>query len=259
MNAATGLLHVLAHVRRGILLVGPADLADQQDAVGVRIFLEQPQTVHVIQPAHGVAADADARALGDAQARALPHRLVRQRAAAADDAHGLARAAPLLGPVHVDVPRHDADLAPGIGVRIARALARAGLHARCNDARAVRADQRDQALCRVAVGAAGGEIHLIENGPRAHHVLHGDTLGDAADHPHTGVGRLEHRIGREGRGHEDHGRFRPGLGDRLLHRVEDGDRGVLIDLELRAALARCHAAHNAGSIAEAPAGVDGAE
>src|SRR3712207_9496718 len=56
----------------------------------------------------------------------------------------------------------------------------------------------------------------------AHHVVHGDAFGYAADSAHAPVQRLEDGVGGEGRGDEYHAGVRPGLPDRLLHRVEDG-------------------------------------
>ena len=50
------------------------------------------------------------------------------------------------------------------------------------------------------------------------HVLHRDALGDAHDEVDAGVGRLEDRLGREPRRHEDHRR----VGARFPDRVGDG-------------------------------------
>src|ERR1019366_10044258 len=87
----------------GRALLGTApDLADEDDAVRVRVRLEELEHVDEVHAAHGVSPDADARGLPDAERRELPHGLVRERPRARDDAHvaGL-----------VDVPGHDANLA----------------------------------------------------------------------------------------------------------------------------------------------------
>src|SRR5581483_8614872 len=80
---------------------GAADFAHHQDRLGLRVVLEQVQGVDERRTDNGVAAQSDASRLAEAQIRKLPDRLVRQRAAAADDADraGL-----------VDVAGHDADL-----------------------------------------------------------------------------------------------------------------------------------------------------
>ena len=58
------------------------------------------------------------------------------------------------------------------------------------------------------------------------HVERRDALGDADDERHVGVGRLEHRVGREGGGHEDARGVRAGLRDRLGDGVEDRHAAV---------------------------------
>ena len=55
-------------------------------SVGVRVALEHPEDVDEGGAVHGVATDADAGGLTNAQAGELAHRLVGQRAAAGDDA-----------------------------------------------------------------------------------------------------------------------------------------------------------------------------
>ncbi len=97
-----GLLHVQLDEFRGLLLGVAADLADHDDPLRLGIFLEQPQHVDELHALHGVAADADARRLTEAELSELVNRLVGQRAAARDDAD---RA------LLVDVAGHDADLA----------------------------------------------------------------------------------------------------------------------------------------------------
>src|SRR3546814_10628591 len=78
------------------------DLADHDDALGLRIVLEQLKAVDEVPAVDRVAADADDGRLAQARVGRLLDRLVRQRARARDDAdlaHGM------------DVAGHDADLA----------------------------------------------------------------------------------------------------------------------------------------------------
>src|SRR5262245_3449083 len=131
---------------------------------------------------HGVAADADTRALPEPVTRELMHDLVRERAAAGHDAD---RALP------VDVARHDADLG----------------FARRDDAGAVGADQAGR--------MAGDELlHL-------HHVRDRDPLGDADDQRHASRGGLQDGIGSSRRGDEDQRAVGAGSRDRRLDGVPD--------------------------------------
>ena len=107
---------VLADEVRGGFFVRAADLADHDDAFGLRIPLEELQHIDEVHAAHRIAADADAGALAEALVGGLEHGFVGQRARARHDAD-----AALL----VDEARHDADLA----------------FARRDDARAVRPDE----------------------------------------------------------------------------------------------------------------------
>ena len=92
-----------------------------------------------------------------------------------------------------------------------------------HEARAVRADQ--------------AHARAAQRGLGAQHVEHRDALGDAGRERDAGVGRLEDRVGRAGRRHEDHG----GVGARLLHGVAHGvEHRDLVDDA--AALAGRHAA-----------------
>ncbi len=171
------------------LLVAAADLADHDDALRLRVVLEQAQHVDEVHAAHRVAADADAGALAEAEARGLEHRLVGQRAGARHDADpaGL-----------VDEARHDADL---------------GL-ARRDYARAVRADE--------------ARVVALEGLADTDHVVDRDALGDADDQLDAGVGGLEDRVGRAGRRHVDHADVGAGLAHRVVRGVEHRQAEVLL-------------------------------
>src|SRR5690606_38933991 len=94
--------HVGLDVPGSLFLGGAADLAHHDDALGLRVGLEQLQAVDEGHAVDRVTADAHAGALAEANVGGLLDRLIGQRAGAGDDADG-AR--------HVDVARHDADLA----------------------------------------------------------------------------------------------------------------------------------------------------
>src|SRR5690606_7227216 len=145
----------------------------------------------------------------------LLHGFIGQRARARHD-RDLAR--------HVDVPRHDSDLAL----------------ARGDDAGAVRADQHD-------VVVAGQRILDPQ------HVQHRDALGDGDDDLDARIGGFQDRVGRVRRRHVDDGGIGAGVGDRIGHGVEHRQAQVL-----GAALAGGHAAHDLGAVLDHPFGVEGA-
>src|SRR5207247_11475520 len=132
----------------------------------------------------GIAADADAGGLADAEACQLVDGFVSERAAAADHAN-----VSLL----VNAAGHDADFAL----------------ARRNDAGAVRADE----ACFI-------EVH---NRGHANHVDDGDALGDANNERDLRIGGFENRVSREGRWNENHGSIRArgfrGIVDSVEHRA----------------------------------------
>src|SRR5437660_302570 len=110
------LLHVGLDPFGGALFGVAADFADQNNGVRVRIVVEKLDGVEKCRANDGIAADADARGLADAELRQLMDGFVGERAAAADDAD-----VALL----VDAAGHDADFAFAGG----------------DDARAVRNDE----------------------------------------------------------------------------------------------------------------------
>src|SRR3989304_5813920 len=93
---------------------GPADLADEDDRVCLRVRREQLEDVEECRPDDRVATDADARRLAEAGVGHRLDGLVRERAGARDDAD----ATPPM-----DGARDDADLRPsgGRGARAVRA------------------------------------------------------------------------------------------------------------------------------------------
>src|SRR5690606_9495623 len=207
--------HVLGDVLGRLFLGGAADLADHDDALGLLVRLEQLQAVDEVEAVDRVAADPDHGGLAEARVGGLLHGLVGQRARARHD-RDLAR--------HVDVARHDPDLAL----------------ARGDDARAVRPDQD----------------HVLVAGQRVldpQHVEHRDALGDRDDDLDAGVCGLEDRVGGVGRRHVDDRGVGAGLLDHVGDGVEHGQAEVL-----GAALARGHAADDPGAVLDHLLGVEGA-
>src|SRR5207302_6104544 len=86
-----------------LLLLGPADLPDHDDGLGVGIGLEAAQTVDEARTRDGITADAHARRLADASLGELVESLVGERARAGHDADRPARFG--------DLARGDADVA----------------------------------------------------------------------------------------------------------------------------------------------------
>src|SRR5581483_3372687 len=111
---------ILLDPSRGFLLRRPADLADHDDALRLRIVIEHLDDVEVRRAVHRVATDADAGGLSHTARRELPDGFVGERSAARDHAHVAAL---------VDVARRDADAAAAV-----RILARP----RRDDTRAIR-------------------------------------------------------------------------------------------------------------------------
>src|SRR5438132_4482975 len=165
-EADHGLLYVGFDPFRSALFGVAADLADHNDGVGVRIVVEKLDGVEERGADDGIAANADAGGLANAELRQLMDGFVGERAAAANDAD-----ISLL----VDAAGHDADFA----------------FARGDDAGAVRADQ-----------ARFLEVH---DGGYAHHVEGGDAFGDADDEGNFGVVGFQDGIGGVGRRNKNDG------------------------------------------------------
>ena len=171
----------------------------------------------------GVAADADAGRLAKAVAGELPHRLIGERAASADDAD-VARL--------VDVAGGDADAAAAVGI-----LACAG----GDDAGAVRADEPG---CR-----------SFDRGLDFNHVAHGDALGDGDDQLEPGIDCLEDGVGGERRRNKNRGGGGAGFAGGLGDAVEDRD-GVL---KFLAGFSGGDTGDNLGAVLDAELGVPTAE
>src|SRR5690348_2576350 len=173
---------VLLDELRGLFLGTAPDLADHDDAFGLRIVLEQRQAVDEIHPVDRIATDADHRRLAEADVGGLEHGFVSQRARARHDRDlaGL-----------VDVAGHDADLALAGG----------------DDAGAIGTDQH-------AVGM------ILQHVLDAQHVEHRNAFGDRDDHLDAGGRGFQDRVGRKRRRHEDHRRVGAGFVDRIAHGVE---------------------------------------
>ena len=137
----------------------------------------------------GVAAAADTGRLAEIVAGELPHRLVGERAASADDAD-VAR--------FVDVARGDANAAATVGV-----FAGAG----GDDAGTIRADE-------ACFGSRDRGFDL-------NHVANRNAFSDGDDQLEPGVNRLEDGVGGEGWRNKNRGGGRAGFFDGLGHAVED--------------------------------------
>src|SRR6516165_3052698 len=195
-----------------VLLGAAADFADHDDRLGLVIGEKHLEDLDEICAVNRIAADPNTARLPQTDGRRLSHRLVGQGAGARDDAD-LAAA--------MDVSRHDADLALVRG----------------DDTRAIRPDQ---------AGPAAREAALD-----AHHVEDRDALGNADDQWDPGIGRLEDRIGREGRRHVDSRRIAAGRGAGLVHGVEDRQ------IEMSgAAFARRHTADHPRAVGDRLLGVE---
>src|SRR6267142_2368201 len=179
-EADDGLLYVGLDPLRGSLFGVAADFADHNDGVRVRIVVEKLDGVEERRADDGIAADADAGGLADAEFGQLVYGFVGERAAAADDAD-----ISLL----VDAARHDSD------------FAFAG---------------RDDAG---AVGADEASLLGIHGGGDAHHVQRRDAFGDANDERNFRIRSFENGIGGIRRRDEDHGSIRSrgfrGVGDSI--------------------------------------------
>src|SRR5216684_3305644 len=132
-EANDGLLYAGLDPLRGALFGVAADFADQNNGVRVRVVVEKLDGVEEGRADNGVAADADAGGLADAQFGELMHGFVCERAAAADYAD-----ISLL----MDAAGHDADFA----------------FAGRNDARAVGADE-----ARLLEDHDGSDTHHVES------------------------------------------------------------------------------------------------
>ena len=173
---------VLADELRSIFLGRAADLADHDDALGLRVVLKQAQAVDEAHAVNGIAADADAGALAEARTRGLMHGFIGQGAGTRHDTD----AAWL-----VNGTRHDADLT----------------FTRRDDARAVGSDQTHLGTRRQA---------RLD----AQHVEHRNAFGDAGDDFDAGVGRFTDSVGGERRRHEDHAGVGASVAHGLRHGVE---------------------------------------
>ena len=132
---AAAALRFVGEELRGVLLGAAADLADHDDRLGLVVGEEHLEHVDELGALDRVAADADRGRLAEALVGGLEHRLVGQRARAADDAD-----AALLE----DVGRHDPDLA------LVRASARPG-----NWARSAATSSRDSARLTLTMSSTG--------------------------------------------------------------------------------------------------------
>src|SRR6266446_9629256 len=155
-KADDGFLRVGLDPLRSTLFGVAADFANQNDGMRFRIGVEELNGVEERGADDGIAADADASGLSDAELRQLMDGFVGQRAAAADNAD-ISRL--------VDAAGHDADFAL----------------ARRDDAGAVRTNE--------------ARLRGVDDRGHAHHVEGGDAFGDANDKWKIRVGSFENGVG----------------------------------------------------------------
>ena len=226
------LLHVHANPFGRVNFILTANLANHDHAFGLLIAVEHGKRLDEIQTLHRIATNTNARALTNSNARTLPHRLIGQRAGAANNSNGLALLG--IGAVQMNVARHNSNFASAF---ITAAI---GLQAtRRNHAGTIWTNQRDV------------RIRFIKHSARAHHVLHGHAFSNATDQRNARVGRFKNCVGRKWRRNKNHGRVGAGLAHRMRHRVEHG-QPIRV---LGAALAGRGAANHLGSVIKATLGV----
>ena len=74
-----------SNVLRGFLLLGPPDLPNEHDAIGIHVIVEQLQDIDEGSAAYWIASDPNRSGLADAKPRELADCFVGERAAAGDD------------------------------------------------------------------------------------------------------------------------------------------------------------------------------
>lgn len=207
------LAHACPDELRGILFGRTADLANHDDTLGGRIFLEHLENIDEAGTRDRVTADPDARRLPETELGELVHGLISERAATRYDADGAGL---------VDVAGHDADLAL----------------TRRDDAGTIRAYEARSRAC-------------VEVPLHTHHVEYGNSLGNADNQRHAGIGGFHDRIGGKRWRDVDDRCIGTGGSHGLCHRVKDGD-----PLEVGAALPGRNARHHLSTVFLAGSGVE---
>ncbi len=176
--------HVLFDPFRGFFFRGAADLADEEDGVGLGVVFESFQDVDEVHILDGVPADADGGRLTDARVRKLERRLIGEGAGARDEADvtGLA-----------DAGRRDAEF------RLQRG----------EETGAVRADETGLPALHIAA-------HFD-------HIENGDMLGNADDERQFRIDGFHDRVCGKTRGDIDDGGVRARRLHGVDDGVEDGD------------------------------------
>src|SRR5210317_163381 len=171
------------------LFVGPANLANHDDAVGFRICFEELEAVDKIHATHRVAADTNTRGLAETICRRLIYGFVRKCARTGYDANAA---------FLVDEARHDTDLALF----------------RRDDARAVRANQP--------------AVIILQRRLDLDHVVDRNTFGNANNQTDSAISSFEDRIGCKRRWHVNHADIRACGGNCVTHRVVHRHAEVLL-------------------------------
>src|SRR6185295_9854054 len=165
-----------------VLFVAASNLTNHDYRFGLRIVIEQPHHIEVLETVHWVSPNPHAAGLPQALLHQLPDCLVGEGAGARHHTHR---------PPFVDMARHDANL-DLVG---------------CDHAGAVGADQ---------LGASG--LHLVAG---ANHVADGNAFRNADHQIEPGLYSLVDRGRRIGRGHIDHRGRGPGCRLGLRNGIED--------------------------------------
>src|SRR4029079_4388857 len=210
------LRHVFFDPGRSFRLLWATDLADHQNRFGLRIRLEQLQTVAEKVAVDRIGPDADGSRDADAERLQLRSGLIAERAGARNHAD---RA------LQINMAGHNTEH------RLAGA----------DDAGAIRPNQHRAIGFRIA--------HHVALHP--HHVLCRNAVGDRADQRHARIGSLHDAIRAKCWRHEGDAGLGARLLHRLLHSVEHRQSGMG-----GAAFARGHAADNVGAVVHHLFGVE---
>src|SRR5699024_6662120 len=166
--------------------VRAADFADHDDGIGIRIFVEHLEDVHVLEPVDGIATNAHGRRLPQPEFGDLGNGFISERARTADYTNAA---------LAVNMTGHDADLD-----FVGRDQARAD-------------GSKQQRLLVFST-------HAISQGQ---HVTHLYAFRDADDEVQVGIHRFPDGVSRPGRRYVNDGNRCPGCIAGVFHGTINGD------------------------------------